>query len=333
MRVLVTGAAGFIGHHLVAHLLKWTDWDIISLDRLDCSSTLERLKFAGVDGNPRFKHVWHDLRSPVNPLVETHIGGCDIILHLAASTHVDRSITDALPFVYDNVLGTAHILEYARTQHGRLRLFLYFSTDEVFGSAPKGVAYKEWDRYRASNPYAATKAGGEELAFSYCNTYGVPVFLTHCMNVFGERQHPEKFVPLAIRAIMKDEEVLIHSDETEQRPGSRNYIYAGQLAESLLTIVQKVLSNTPLWIGQKLNIPGVAELDNLEMLSRIAAVMDKPFKYRNVSYHANRPGHDLRYALDDTLYKTMKVKHSLGFAPALERTVKFYLDHPTWLLP
>jgi dTDP-glucose 4,6-dehydratase len=202
MRILVTGACGFIGHHAVMEFAKHGH-EVISLDRLDETSTMERLKSVST------KFVWHDLRAPINDLVAHHIGDVDAIFHFAASTHVDRSIANGMNFVYDNVVGTGNLLEYAR-KLPNLKLLLNFSTDEVFGPAPEGVAYKEEDRHDARNPYSATKAGAEELVHAYGNTYGIPVMTTHCMNAFGEGQHPEKFIPLVIRSLIKWDTVPIH---------------------------------------------------------------------------------------------------------------------------
>ena len=218
-RVLITGGAGFIAHHLINYLLKNTDWDIISLDRLDYSGNLNRLEnilsnFPQKEKS-RVKIVFHDLKSEINPWIKKELGEIDIILHLAAGSHVDRSIDFPMEFVLDNVVGTANILEYARSinKSNRLERFVYFSTDEIFGPAPKGVDYKENDRYNSTNPYSASKAGGEELSVAYENTYGLPVYITHTMNVFGERQHPEKFIPMCIKKISDGETVTIRSDK------------------------------------------------------------------------------------------------------------------------
>ena len=172
---------------------------------LDYSGNLNRLNsiISKLKDNQksRVKIVYHDLKSEINPWIKKEIGDIDIILHLAAGSHVDRSIDFPMEFVLDNVVGTANILEYARSVNDKngLERFVYFSTDEVFGPAPKGVDYMENDRYNSTNPYSATKAGGEELAVAYENTYGLPVYITHTMNVFGERQHPEKFIPMCIK--------------------------------------------------------------------------------------------------------------------------------------
>jgi dTDP-glucose 4,6-dehydratase len=221
IRALITGGAGFIAHHLVGKILKETDWEVVTLDRLDYSGNLNRLndilQTFSVEDRKRVKVVFHDLKAEVNPLIKSEIGEVDYVLHLAAGSHVDRSIEYPMEFVLDNVVGTCNILEFARTQKN-LKRFIYFSTDEVFGPAPNGIKYKENDRYNSTNPYSASKAGGEELAVAYENTYGLPVYITHTMNVFGERQHPEKYIPMCIRRIRDGETVTIHSDSTRTIP-------------------------------------------------------------------------------------------------------------------
>ena len=224
-RVLLTGIDGFIGHHIAEGILKETDWEIVGMSRIDGASTVQRLYDmeewrTGRMFADRVRFVFHNLRSPVNEYVAYQVGHIDYILHLAASTHVDRSIDTPMEFVMDNVVGTCNLLDYARGLAHKT-LFVYFGTDEVFGPAPAGVAYKEWDRYNSGNPYSATKAGGEELALAYQNTYKLPVIITHTMNVFGERQHPEKFFPKVIKSVLKSDTVTIHSNKEKKKTGGR----------------------------------------------------------------------------------------------------------------
>lgn len=251
------------------------------------------------------------------------IGHVDIILHLAAMSHVDRSISDPLNCVMENVVGTCNILEAAR----RLgcKRFLYFSTDEVFGPAPVGHAYKEWERYNSGNPYSASKAGGEELALAYHNTFRIPVVITHTMNVFGPMQSPEKFIPNTISKILNGEEVLIHADKTCTIPGSRFYIHASDVARAILFVLD--MGKT----GEKYNIVGKEEVDNLRLASMIAEILGEPLKYRLVDFHSSRPGHDLRYALDGTKLAEMGWVPSLDVRKALEQTIDWYVDNPIWL--
>ena len=175
-----------IGHILIKYLLDNTDYEIISIDRLDYSGNLNRfshmLKDYDESTKKRVNIIYHDLKSEINNLIESQIRDIKHVFHLAASSHVDRSINDPMTFVYDNVVATANLLNYSRNLNN-LENFVYFSTDEVFGPAPENVNFKEWDRYNSTNPYSASKAGGEELAIAFENTYELPVIITHTMNV------------------------------------------------------------------------------------------------------------------------------------------------------
>ncbi|MBT3293309.1 NAD-dependent epimerase/dehydratase family protein [Candidatus Peregrinibacteria bacterium] len=332
-RVLITGVDGFIGHHLVEGILKNTDWKVVGLSKIDCASTLHRL--TDMDHwddslKERFDFVYHDLRSPINPYIANRIGPVNYVLHLAANTHVDRSIEYPMEFVLDNVVGTCNILDYARGLKN-LELFSYFSTDEVFGPAPEGTEFKEWDRYKSSNPYAATKAGGEELAYSYFNTFDLPVAITHTMNVFGERQHPEKFVPKVVNAVLRGERLFIHSNADKSKAGSRHYVHARNVTAAMLFLIKQHEQGAQI-IGDKFNISGEKELDNLALAEYIAEVVGKPLNYEMVDFHSCRPGHDLRYALDGSKLKDMGFEFPKTFEDSLKKTVSWYLDHPEWLL-
>jgi dTDP-glucose 4,6-dehydratase len=263
------------------------------------------------------------LRAPLNGGVSAKIGVVDYIFHLAAASHVDRSIENPLEFVENNVVGTCNILDYAR-KHGCDK-FLYFSTDEVFGPAPEGIRYSEWDRYRSGNPYAASKAGAEELCLAYENTYDMPIVVTHTMNVFGERQHPEKFIPSTIAKVLDGDTVLIHSSP-EGVPGSRFYIHARNVAHAALEVIRQGE------VGDKYNIVGEKEVDNMEMAEFIADCLDKPLYCELVDYHSSRPGHDLRYALDGHKMNMLGVKYPVSFEDSLEKTIRWTYDHKDdWL--
>jgi len=322
--ILVTGGAGFIGHHLVEGILKLTDWEIVILDRLDISGNLERLRDVSIweKEKHRVKFIWWDLKSEINLNIRKEIGWIDYIYHLAASSHVDRSIEDPMSFVMDNVVGTCNLLEYAKRI--KPELLIYFSTDEVFGPAPERVDYKEWDRYKSSNPYAATKAGAEELCIAYENTYKLPIVITHTMNVFGERQHPEKFIPLCIRKILNGEKVIIHADKTRTKSGSRKWIHARNICKALMFLTEKGES------GDKYNIVG-GEMSNLELAQFIAKVLNKSLNYKLVDFHSSRPGHDLRYSLDGTKLKEMGFCFPKSFKESLEKTIKWYFQNKQWL--
>lgn len=323
-KLLITGAAGFIGHHIVQAVLECTDWDITILDRLDCSGNLNRLAEVGAAKNPRVRFIYVDLRAAFNDQLMWQIGEHDYIVHLAAATHVDRSIDNPMEFVLDNVVSTCNMLDFARkTGCGK---FLNFSTDEVFGPAPAGVAYKEDDRYRSGNPYAATKAGAEELGVAFHNTYKLPVITTHTMNVIGARQHPEKFVPMTIAKIRDGIEVLIHADKTRTIPGSRFYINAKNVADAVLFLLA---NGVP---GEKYNIVGEREMDNLELAARIAQTMQVKFDYQLIDFHSQRPGHDLRYALDGSKMAALGWKPLISIEESIKEIVKWTLTNPWWLV-
>jgi len=337
-KILITGGAGFIAHHVVDKILSSTDWEIITLDRLDFSGNLNRLNEV-VRAYPkseqkRVRVIHHDLKAELNPEITANIGKVDYISHLAAGSHVDRSISYPLEFVMDNVVGTAHILDYARKVDS-LERFAYFSTDEVFGPAPQGINYKENDRYNSTNPYSATKAGAEELVVAYENTYGLPSFITHTMNVFGERQNAEKYIPMVIRKVRDNETVTVHANKEKTIAGSRHYIHAKDVANALLFLLQYDISSLkPDETGakcQKFNIVGKDEINNLELAQFIAKVQNRELKYNMVDFHSLRPGHDLRYALDGTKMADMGWKPQSAFK-RLESVIKWTLDNDQWLI-
>ena len=337
-RALITGGAGFIAHHLIGYILKQTDWEIVTLDRLDYSGNLNRLNdilsdFTAED-RKRVKVVFHDLKAELNPLIRSEIGKVDYILHLAAGSHVDRSIEYPMEFVLDNVVATCNILEFARIQKDNLERFIYFSTDEVFGPAPDGIKYKENDRYNSTNPYSATKAGGEELAVAYENTYGLPIYITHTMNVFGERQHPEKYIPMCIKKARDGEKVTIHSDSTCTIPGSRHYIHAEDVSSAILFLLNYQGSFESTYGGAKcpkFNIVGSEELNNLELAQIIAEAQGKELNYELIDFHSSRPGHDLRYALDGDKMRSMGWEPSKSVRERIADVTKWTLDNNRWI--
>lgn len=323
--VVVTGGCGFIGHHYVEHILRNTDWTITVLDKLSyASSGFDRLRDIKAFDDNRVTSIVSDLVMPISDGVAREIKPVDYLVHMAAESHVDNSITDPEPFVLSNVLGTMQILNYAKTLPD-LKKFIYFSTDEVFGPAPKGTKHTEWDRYNCANPYAATKAGGEELCLAYANTYGVPILITHTMNVFGERQHPEKFVPKVIKKVLRGETVTIHANKDKTEAGSRFYIHAREVACSLMFLIENGQ------LGDKYNIVGEDEITNLELAQFIAKVIGKPLLYEMVDFHSSRPGHDLRYGMDGTKMKELGWLPNKTFDDSLRKTVEWLIANRKWL--
>ena len=327
-RTLITGGCGFVGHHMVEHLLKNDDCEIIIIDRLDVSGNLNRLTELPIweKEGKRVSFIWHDMKAEMqnNTILKSQIGKINTILHIGASSHVDRSIEDPLSFVMDNVVGTCNILNYARTQEN-LDNFVYFSTDEIFGPAPLGVNYKENDRYNSGNPYSASKAGGEELCMAFHNTYKLPVMVTHCMNIFGERQHPEKFIPLCIRNSFTGGKITIHANKFLTEAGSRYYIHA----KNVCSAVQFLLRNGK--HGEKYNIVGEKEVDNLTLAKLISTFVGKELNYEMVDFHSSRPGHDLRYALDGSKLELMGWKPINNLEKSIESLVDWSLKNPKWI--
>lgn len=325
MNVLVTGGAGFIGSHLIEHIIRTTTWTVVCVDKLSYASKgWSRLKDSEVYYSKRVKCITWDLEQPFSDGLLQEIGEIHIIIHMAAETHVDRSISDPVACIRNNVMSTVHLLEYARTLK-TLKMFQYFSTDEIYGPAPHGIDYKEWDPHCPTNPYSASKAASEDICLSYQNTYKIPVLITNLMNVFGERQHVEKFVPLVMKKLLNDEVVDIHAEPDCITPGSRCYIHARNASAAVLFILEHGEA------GQKYNITGEREVDNLAMAQKIASVMGKELKYNLINFHETRPGHDTRYSLDGNKLFNMGWTLPVDFDHSLEKTIKWTLNHPEWL--
>lgn len=334
MKILITGSAGFVGHALVKRFLD-EGASVVGLERLSYSGNLNRIKeILTPETETRYTVHHHDLRSAINDCLEKQLGQFDVIVHVAASSHVDRSIDQPINFVLDNVVGTCHILDFARRQKN-LQKFIYFSTDEIFGPAPPGVAYDEYDRYNSTNPYSASKAGGEELCVAFRNTYKVPVIITHTMNIFGPRQHPEKFIPMCISKVRSGEKVLIHSDETRTIPGSRYYIHVDDVADAIWFIINKFSDGGECPVGRpevpKFNVVGKEELDNLTLAQYIAEGVCKPLRYELVDFHSARPGHDLRYALSGRRLAKLGWEPKMSIRDRINEVVTWTLENDRWV--
>ena len=213
--------------------------------------------------------------------------------------------------------------------------FHHISTDEVFGPAPKGINYKENDRYNSTNPYSATKAGGEELAVAYENTYKLPIIITHTMNVFGERQHPEKFIPMTIQRVRDSEKVFIHANKEKTKAGSRHYIHAQDVADGLMFILGLKNYKHEGDFGNakcpKFNLVGPEEINNLDLAQKIAEVQKRELIYELIDNHSSRPGHDLRYSLSPNLLKSLGWEPKIKLSKRIEEVVDWSLKNKRWL--
>jgi len=336
--VVVTGGAGFIAHHVIEYLLDNTDWNIVCLDRIDTAGNLNRLadilKTHFKSDVKRVRFVYHDLRAEINPSIAGMIGKVDIILHLAAASHVTRSISNPMEFVESNVVGTVNLLNYARTLDN-LERFVYFSTDEVFGPAVDNIPFTEYDRYNATNPYSASKAAGEEMCVAFHNTYKLPIYITHTMNVYGERQAPEKYVPMSIKKLLAGEVLQIHYNSKIGKYGARNYLHAKDVASALMHILSlKDISLPPNHRGgrcPKFNISAGIEYNNFEIANILADALKVHLHYVNFDPNVDRPGHDFSYAISGDYLRSLGWKPTISVEERMPQVARWYRDNPQWL--
>jgi len=329
-RVLITGSAGFVGSHLVDHILANTDWHIIGLDSFKHRGDSLRL----VGKNPeRYDIYTHDLTTPISDRLINKIGHVDYIINMASESHVDRSITEPVEFCENNFKLVLTMLEYARKS--KPEFFIQISTDEVYGAALDNHNHKEWERILPSNPYSASKASQEAMCISYWRTYKLPIVITNTMNLLGEGQDMEKFLPTLIRKIYRGEEVTIHG--SEKCIGSRFYLHARNQADALLFILK---NTTPtiyydtmdqIIVPDRYNVVGDIELNNLELAQMVAEILNKPLYYVLEDFHKQRSGHDRRYALDGTKLKEMGWIAPMSFEESLIKIINWTLAHPEWL--
>ena len=332
-KILITGGCGFVGHHVVEHFIKNTNWEIIVIDKLSYASNgFDRLRDINCFDQDRIKIFSTDLNLPVSEGIKREIGEVDYVLNLASESHVDNSISSPVNFIQNNVNLILNLFEWLRELKD-LKRIIHFSTDEVYGTAPKQICYREGDRFNPGNPYSASKAAQESICRAYANTYQMPITITNCMNIIGERQHSEKFVPMIIRRIMQEQTVIIHADETKTKAGSRFYIHARNVAQAIHFILEntdEILNKENVAQGQY-HIVGEKEFDNLEFAQLIASFVGKSLKYEMISFHASRPGHDLRYALDGSKMARLGWNPSVAIEDSLKKTVNWYLKYPAWL--
>lgn len=325
-KILVTGGAGFVGHHFVEHVLKNTDWNIIVLDSLNYAGSLNRITESESFDPKRIKFIWHDLCAPISGMAHNMMGKLDYLVHFAAESHVDKSLENSIPFVMSNVLGTANLLEYLKHNQSQCRTVI-FSTDEVFGAAPQGVYYKEDDRFKPSNPYSAAKAGEEMIAFSFAHAFSLPVFTTRSMNIIGERQHPEKFLPKIIRSIQDGQKVMLHGRGINDQ-SSRCWIHARNVADGVMFLLDR---------GEKEQFYHIVgeERTVLEIANWVSQVIIgkdlPPDRIEWVDYHTARPGHDKRYALDGSKMAAMGWRPPVDLEHSIKKTVEWTLKNPKWL--
>jgi dTDP-glucose 4,6-dehydratase len=331
-RILVTGGAGFIGHHFCEHIIKNMDWEIVVWDKLNyASSGFDRLRDIKVFDDKRVRILTVDMNMPISEGVDKETGEIDYVVNFASESHVDNSIANPLPFIQNNVNLVLNILEWIRKR--KIKKMIQVSTDESLGIAPDNFEYSEGSRHNPSNPYAASKGAQEDIVRAYAHTYDLPINIVNMMNVFGERQHPEKFIPSTIRKVLGGEKVIIHADPTKTKPGSRFYIHARNASGAILFVLTKTnekLDKIDASFGQ-FNIVGEKEVDNLSLARFMADVLGKPLNYELVDFHSSRPGHDLRYGLSGEKLKALGFAYPKSFEDSLRKTIKWYLGNLHWL--
>ncbi len=313
VNVLVTGGAGFIGSNFVRSAIgTHQDWRVTTLDKLTYAGRLENLE--GLMDHPRHEFVKGDIADPAvaGPLVLD----ADLVVHFAAETHVDRSITNAGEFITTDVYGTFVLLEAAR-QNARLRRFVQISTDEVYGSVPEGSS-RETDELRPRNPYSASKAGADRLAYSYWATYHVPVIITRASNNYGPNQYPEKVIPLFITNALDNRSLPLYGDGLNER----DWLHVADHCRALDLLIERGVS------GEVYNVGGGNHVRNVDLTKRILQLVGRPESL--ITPVQDRPGHDRRYSLDCSKLRALGWRPEVEFDRGLADTVAWYRDHEAW---
>ena len=334
-KILITGGAGFIGSHVVRLFVNtYTEYEVYNLDKLTYAGNLENLK--DVEGKPNYKFVLGDIVDAdfINNLFEEH--KFSAVVHLAAESHVDRSITNPLDFVFANVIGTVNLLNAARKTWGCSkdkpvptdRIFYHVSTDEVYGSLGETGFFLETTPYDPQSPYSASKASSDHFVRAYHNTYNLPVVISNCSNNYGANQFPEKLIPLFIHNIKTNKALPVYGDGKY----TRDWLWVADHARAIDVILHKGE------LGETYNIGGFNEWQNIELIKLLCKIMDRKLNRtageseKLITYVKDRPGHDKRYAIDASkLNQKLGWKPSVTFEEGLEKTVDWYLENEEWL--
>ncbi len=328
--ILITGGAGFIGSHVVREMVKkYPDYTILNLDKLTYAGNLKNLM--DIENYPNYLFRKTDIADagPVHKIFQEFT--IDSVIHLAAESHVDRSILNPLEFLQTNITGTVNLLNAAKEawQHNYDgKLFYHISTDEVYGSLENGGYFTETTAYDPRSPYSASKASSDHFVRAYHNTYGIPVIISNCSNNYGPHQFPEKLIPLTINNIRKGEPIPVYG----KGENIRDWLYVIDHAKAIDAILHKGT------VGTTYNIGGNNEWKNIDVVKLLCQIMDKKLDRQQgeseklITYVKDRAGHDLRYAIDSSkLQNELHWKPSVLFEKGLELTVEWYLSHEEWL--
>ncbi len=329
-KILITGAAGFIGSHVARlFVIKYPDYKIYNLDKLTYAGNLENLK--DIENSPNYQFIKGDIvdASFINNLFETE--RFDAVIHLAAESHVDRSITNPLEFVYTNVIGTVNLLNAAKNiweDDFSNKRFYHVSTDEVYGALGAEGLFTEDTSYDPHSPYSASKASSDHFVRAYHDTYGLPIVISNCSNNYGPNHFPEKLIPLCIYNIKNNKPLPVYGDGKY----TRDWLYVIDHAIAIDLVFHSGKN------GDTYNIGGFNEWQNIDLVKTLCKLMDIKLgrqigtSEKLITFVKDRPGHDLRYAIDAT-----KINKELGFYPSvtfeqgLEKTVDWYLSNDEWL--
>jgi len=331
MRVLITGGAGFIGSHVVRLFVnKYPHYNIFNLDNLTYAGNLENLK--DVEQKPNYTFLKADITSEdlIDELFAEH--QFDAIIHLAAESHVDRSIKDPLSFVKTNIIGTINLLNASKkiwkSSNYNQKRFYHISTDEVYGTLGDSGLFTENTHYDPNSPYSASKASSDHFVRAYGETYGIPYVITNCSNNYGQNQFPEKLIPLFINNIINEKPLPVYGDGNY----TRDWLYVIDHANAIDLVFHKGAN------GETYNIGGFNEWKNIDLIKLLCSQMDnklnrpKGSSKKLITFVKDRPGHDYRYAIDASkINKELGWKPSVTFVEGLSKTIDWYLENTEWL--
>lgn len=336
MRIVVTGGAGFIGSAVCRAIIRETDHEVVNVDRLTYAATPAAT--AEIEGSPRYRFYELDICDGASMAALMVEERADAVLHLAAESHVDRSIEGPAPFIETNIVGTYTLLEAARRHWGMLHgasrdrfRFLHVSTDEVYGSLGAAGAFTEETRYDPSSPYSASKAGADHLVTAWQRTYGLPALISNCSNNYGPFQYPEKLVPVTVTNALDGADLAIYG----RGDNVRDWLYVDDHARALIALLER---GRP---GRRYNVGGRGERRNIDVVRTLCAILDRMAPrpgggsyLEQITFVADRPGHDFRYAVDPA-----RIEAEIGWraredvASGMARTVAWYLENEAWWRP